>query len=89
MGLKTSGSFLSCHGSLHLQEHRKGFFKGGGALLNVIFQKGSFCTDLYPNTVQIYKICLPPQTKKAGGGGEGHLTLPPPPLSYAPALLIQ
>ena len=39
------GGYFSCRGIV--QELFKG---GGGVALNVIFQKGSFCTDLFPNT---------------------------------------
>ena len=49
------------------QGRRKELFKGGGVVLNAKFQKGSFCIDLFPNTLdrKYVKFAL----KKGGGGG--------------------
>ena len=45
------------------QGRRKEFFRGG-VVLNVIFSKGSFCTDLLPNT--LYRECIKNVPKKGG-----------------------
>ena len=52
---------------------------GGEVRLKCYFQKGSFCTDLFPNKLYIgnvYKFTL--KQKKGGGGGGGDPLLPTP-----------
>ena len=51
------------------------FFKGAGVVLNAIFQKGSFCTDLFPN-IFFNRNCIIICLKKERGGGR---PAPPPP----------
>ena len=59
--------------SREIHRRRKEYFKGGGGVLNVTFQKCSFCTDLFTNNS--YRKCLfpppPHQIKKGGGVGGG------------------
>ena len=43
----------------------RNFSRGGGSL-NAIFQKGSFCNDLLPNT--LYRKCIKFASQKGGGG---------------------
>ena len=55
------------HPNVYIDE---GFFQGGGGggvVLNVTFQKGYFCIDLYTNT--FYRKCMKFAPKKRGGGG--------------------
>ena len=61
--------------SVHIRGVGRNFSMGGR--FKCYFLKGSFCTDLDPNT--LYKKCIKFSPKKGG------LSDPPPPLSYAPA----
>ena len=52
--------------------------EGGGVVLNgFFFQKGYFCTDLFPNT--LYRPNIAPTELGGGRGGGGGSSGPPTP----------
>ena len=61
-----------------IQGRRKELFKGGGGgvVLNAIFQKGYFFTDLFPNI--LYRKCIQFAPKKGGSSDPSDPPLPTP-----------
>ena len=68
------------------QGRRKDFFKGGGVVLNVNFQKGSFCTDLFLNS--LYRKCIKFGPKKGGSSDPSDPLLPTPPVEWNARLTL-
>ena len=59
---------------------RKEFFEGGGGVIKgIFFQKCSFCTDFFPNT--LFRKCKQFAPKKRDSFNPPH---PPSPTPYAP-----
>ena len=59
----------------------------GGGVLDETFQKGSLCTDLFPNTLCRKCIKFTPHKKAKGGGGSRTTPLTHP-FKFPPLLLV-